>query len=248
MPSHSKKQARFMAAAAHNSKFAKKVGISQKVAKEFNKADKGKHFKEFSENMGKLVETMTKESELDAHSRWVLDSGMNTLMDADDPFASWQGMDLQRKHYDKKSMDIIDKALELTANAKDAHERLDILKKYAEEAGVDFSDLYYQITQDTGAGYFADDDYMKGHQFQRPTRESMHEAFAKIKPGSRIQTLDIIDHPYEKGKIVWWDKDNNLYHVNLDNGEKLIAKDNQLQLIHEISNIIDSYKSAIKKL
>jgi hypothetical protein len=30
-----------MAAAAHNSSFAKKVGIPQKVAKEFNRADTG---------------------------------------------------------------------------------------------------------------------------------------------------------------------------------------------------------------
>ena len=44
MPSTSKKQARFMAAAAHNPAFAKKVGISMDVAKEFNQADKGKKF------------------------------------------------------------------------------------------------------------------------------------------------------------------------------------------------------------
>jgi hypothetical protein len=41
MPSVSKKQARTMAAAAHNPKFAKKVGIPVKVAKEFVAADKG---------------------------------------------------------------------------------------------------------------------------------------------------------------------------------------------------------------
>jgi hypothetical protein len=41
MPSTSSKQARFMAAAAHNPAFAKKAGISQSVAKEFNQADKG---------------------------------------------------------------------------------------------------------------------------------------------------------------------------------------------------------------
>lgn len=41
MPSETPKQARTMAAAAHNPKFAKKVGIPQKVAKEFNEADKG---------------------------------------------------------------------------------------------------------------------------------------------------------------------------------------------------------------
>jgi hypothetical protein len=44
MPSTSKKQRNFMAAAAHNPAFAKKVGISSKVAKEFNQADKGRKF------------------------------------------------------------------------------------------------------------------------------------------------------------------------------------------------------------
>jgi len=39
MPSTSKKQARTMAAAAHNPRFAKKLGIPTKVAKEFNRAD-----------------------------------------------------------------------------------------------------------------------------------------------------------------------------------------------------------------
>lgn len=42
MPSKSPAQARLMAAAAHDSKFAAKVGVSKKVAKEFNKADKGR--------------------------------------------------------------------------------------------------------------------------------------------------------------------------------------------------------------
>lgn len=39
MPSKSPKQKRFMAAAAHDAVFAKKVGISQTVAREFNRAD-----------------------------------------------------------------------------------------------------------------------------------------------------------------------------------------------------------------
>ena len=42
MPSKSDKQAKLMQAAAHNPAFAKKVGVPQKVAKEFNQADKGK--------------------------------------------------------------------------------------------------------------------------------------------------------------------------------------------------------------
>lgn len=39
MPSHSPKQARLMAAAAHSPEFAKKTGVPMKVAKEYNKAD-----------------------------------------------------------------------------------------------------------------------------------------------------------------------------------------------------------------
>lgn len=46
MPSKSKAQRNLMAAAAHNPKFAKKVGVPVKVAKEFNRADKGKKFNE----------------------------------------------------------------------------------------------------------------------------------------------------------------------------------------------------------
>ena len=45
MPSKSAKQARTMAAAAHDPAFAKKVGIPQKVAKEFNEADRGTHIR-----------------------------------------------------------------------------------------------------------------------------------------------------------------------------------------------------------
>jgi hypothetical protein len=41
MPSSSPKQARMMAAVAHNPAFAKKVGIPQSVGQDFNQADKG---------------------------------------------------------------------------------------------------------------------------------------------------------------------------------------------------------------
>jgi len=41
MPSKSPAQARMMAATAHDPKFAKKVGVSSGVAKEYNKADTG---------------------------------------------------------------------------------------------------------------------------------------------------------------------------------------------------------------
>jgi len=42
MPSTSKKQRKFMAAAANNPKFAKKAKIPQPVAKKFNKADRSR--------------------------------------------------------------------------------------------------------------------------------------------------------------------------------------------------------------
>ena len=42
MPSTSEKQRRFMQAAAHNQEFAKKAGIPQSVAQEYNQADKRK--------------------------------------------------------------------------------------------------------------------------------------------------------------------------------------------------------------
>lgn len=55
MPSRSKKQEKFMAAAAHNKEFADKVGMDQGVAKEFNRADvkKKKKYK-FSKIMERL--------------------------------------------------------------------------------------------------------------------------------------------------------------------------------------------------
>jgi hypothetical protein len=62
MPSKSPKQARMMAAAAHNPAFAKKVGIPQSVAMEFNQADAGtgilnhhkRRMKAMDKRMGKM--------------------------------------------------------------------------------------------------------------------------------------------------------------------------------------------------
>lgn len=51
MPSVSPKQKRTMAAAAHNPAFAKKMGIPQKVAKEFNRADQRKRKKSNADAM-----------------------------------------------------------------------------------------------------------------------------------------------------------------------------------------------------
>jgi hypothetical protein len=44
MPSSSKAQHNFMAAVAHNPKFAKKAGVPQSVGKDFSEADKGRKF------------------------------------------------------------------------------------------------------------------------------------------------------------------------------------------------------------
>ena len=66
MPSVSKKQHNLMAAVAKNPKFAKKVGISQKVGEDFLQADKGRKFqrggemKESKKMMAKEVSFMKK--------------------------------------------------------------------------------------------------------------------------------------------------------------------------------------------
>ena len=44
-------QARMMAAAAHDPKFAKKVGVPVSVARDFNQADKGKKLAEAMKRM-----------------------------------------------------------------------------------------------------------------------------------------------------------------------------------------------------
>lgn len=45
MPSKSEKQERFMRAVAHDPKFAKKVGVPQKVGREYERADERKRDK-----------------------------------------------------------------------------------------------------------------------------------------------------------------------------------------------------------
>ena len=42
-----------MAAAAHDAKFAKRVGVAQKVAREFNRADEGKLVKLYRKMSGR---------------------------------------------------------------------------------------------------------------------------------------------------------------------------------------------------
>ena len=51
MPSTSPAQARMMAAAAHDPKFAKRVGVPVSVARDFNQADKGKKLAEAMKQM-----------------------------------------------------------------------------------------------------------------------------------------------------------------------------------------------------
>jgi len=75
--STSEKQARTMAAAAHNPEFAKKVGIKQGVAKEFNKADTG------TKQLSNAMKEEVKKSEIPAvqrkaaqpHGDWKVSTG-----------------------------------------------------------------------------------------------------------------------------------------------------------------------------
>lgn len=61
MPSKTKKQHKFMAAVANNPKFAKQVGVSQGVGKEFLSADKGKKFSRGGEMNDKMKMVAKKE-------------------------------------------------------------------------------------------------------------------------------------------------------------------------------------------
>lgn len=60
MPSKSPAQARMMAAAAHDPKFAKKVGVPQNVASEFNQADKGSDMMHQAMMKHKMMKRMEK--------------------------------------------------------------------------------------------------------------------------------------------------------------------------------------------
>lgn len=75
--SSSEKQARFMAAAAHDPAFAKKVGISQDVAKEFNKADTGTEL--LSKAMRETMEFNSVEDAVSAYRSGQID--YNQFMD-----------------------------------------------------------------------------------------------------------------------------------------------------------------------
>ena len=61
MPSTSKKQHNFMAAVAHSPAFAKKVGVSQSVGRDFNKADTGKKFSKGGDAMAESKAMVKKE-------------------------------------------------------------------------------------------------------------------------------------------------------------------------------------------
>jgi hypothetical protein len=67
MPSVSKKQHNLMAAVAHNPAFAKKVGISQSVGKDFSEADKGRKFGKggFTSTKAKINKQNTRHGKMD---------------------------------------------------------------------------------------------------------------------------------------------------------------------------------------
>ena len=65
MPSSSKKQHNFMAAIAHSPSFAKKVGVSQSVGKDFAAADKGKTFAKGGVTQQKINKQNTRHGMMD---------------------------------------------------------------------------------------------------------------------------------------------------------------------------------------
>ena len=159
MPSKSKKQARLMAAVAHNPKFAKKVGISQTVGREFNNADR--LLRKYAKGGGVLPSsTEDEESWSDTYVKRPL-SGLASMWSATDPETgelvnpAWHNIkrvlrsDARRKaglpREEMATLGIVDEALSLPALgeivglpapkfAKDAEERASTTRNAAREA------------------------------------------------------------------------------------------------------------------
>ncbi|UTS53412.1 hypothetical protein UES1_037 [Escherichia phage UE-S1] len=119
MPSKSKKQAKFFAIAAHDPEFAKKAGISQSTAKEWNAADEKKgYLKKSSELPDKVKESsmrslvdIVQDAELaDTDNRTcdimdACDEDKDTLEEMPQRFDSFQGQDRD---------EFVDKTAEMT--------------------------------------------------------------------------------------------------------------------------------------
>jgi hypothetical protein len=110
MPSTSKKQRNFMAAAAHSPAFAKKVGVPMSVAKEFNQADKGRKFREGGamKKMNPFMEMIAKKKEAagkkDAPAKKMAKGGMHEDVKMDKKVVKKAvGMHEKQLHGGKKS-------------------------------------------------------------------------------------------------------------------------------------------------
>jgi len=96
MPAVSEKQKRFMDAAAHNSKFAKAVGVPMSVAKDFSEASKGQ---KFGSGSRAAVQAVNK-SKTDHGGSAFFKKGGNTMATKGvNPFAKFEksGKDVEKK-------------------------------------------------------------------------------------------------------------------------------------------------------
>lgn len=165
MPSKSKAQARFMAAAAHNPDFAKKAGISTGAAKEWNQADK---------KQGTLKKGSDKPDHVD-------ESSMTSFMDltqdakiADDIAQADKSTEISRASQNKKlgkttnSLNQLGEEEELTEmpqrlNSFAKQNRDEFVDKSAKVAGSQNMELFAQhdgydvMKSKNGSSYFAVD-------------------------------------------------------------------------------------------
>lgn len=84
MPSKSKSQARFMAAAAHDPDFAKRNDISQKTAKEWNKADEKEGNLKKGAKLPNKVKKKTNESDMKGWVDIIQDAELQDIDECDD--------------------------------------------------------------------------------------------------------------------------------------------------------------------
>ena len=124
MPSTSKKQHNFMEAIAHNSGFAKKVGIPQSVGMEFSKADKGRKFKEGGTTM--------KNSDLAQDKKMIKRAiGMHDKQEHPGKKTNLAKLKKGGMPFEMSFMDKEKKGMKEGSKAEEAMDKKQMMKKYA---------------------------------------------------------------------------------------------------------------------
>lgn len=175
MPSKSKAQARFMAAAAHNPDFAKKAGISTGAAKEWNQADK---------KQGTLKKGSDKPEHVDeADMTSFMDLRQNSEI-ADDIDLADKSTELSRSNQKNKSQNHNDNSLNQLGEEEELTEMPQRLNSFAKQNRDDFVDKSAKVAGAQNMELFAQHD---GYDVMKSKNGSSY--FAVDKQGNQIAMI-----------------------------------------------------------